>query len=328
MSVETKTNSKMNTEINTELVMTNTATASAVVDVAPKKKVLKTKGVVGGDTEAKEKPAPIFPLQRMDAISAGVSVMTDAEYEAELQESDRQLQLAMERSKAIRMKKALGAQAMEIISKVRDNLLADIKSNRDAIKKMTAENKEFEAELARLEAIKPETDDVVGFLQQNYKDYIDEVLDNQVSREVVREVVPAKSSAGGSSGRVRTNIDREATRDAIPDRMVLRASAKHKTDKDLTVVLDVIYNAQTKKFYRYGKGEKTEYALLQDANREWCNARGLTKLDNAWEVFKALDKEGTIKPIPIDKLHLPEGNWTTDMNPETLARFIDRKFKF
>lgn len=322
----------MNTELNTEIINTN-ATASAVVEGAnPKKKVIKTKVVANvGDTETRvaEKPEPIFPLQRMDAMSAAVSVMSDAEYEAEMREADRQLQAAMERSKAIRMRKALGAQAADILAKVKYNLLTDLQANKKTIRTLMEENKDFEAQISRIEALNPETDDVVGFLQQNYKEVIDEVLDTQVSREVAREVAPARaSSSGGGATRVRTVIDREATRDAIPDRMVLRASAKHKTDKDRTVVLDVIYNAQTKTFFRYGKGEKTEYHLLQDANREWCNERGLTKLDNAWEVFKALDKEGTLKPIPIDKLHLPEGNWTTDMNPETLKRFIDRKFKF
>jgi len=322
----------MNTEINTELVNTNTATASAVVEGAiPKKKVLKTKAVtIVGETETKvaEKPEPIFPLQRMDAINAGVSVMTDAEYEAELQESDRQLQLAMERSKAIRMRKALGAQAVDILAKVRDNLINDLQANKKAIRSLMEENKDFEAQLNRIEAINPETDDVVGFLQQNYKEIIDEVLDTQVSRDVVREVAPVKASSSGGATRVRTNIDREATRDAIPDRMVLRASAKHKTDKDRVVVLDVIYNAKTKTFFRYGKGEKTEYKLLQDANREWCNDRGLTKLDNAWEVFKAVDLSGQLKPLPINDLHNDDGNWTKHMNPDAVARFIDRKFKF
>jgi len=317
MSVETKiANNKMNTELNTETV--NNASAMAVVEEKPKKKVIKKSAVVVGETEQEK------PLQRQNAISAAVRVLTDEEYEAEMKEADRQLQIAMERSKAIRMRRALGEQALDIMDKVRDTLIADIQKNKETIKMLMDENKEFEAELKRINDINIDTDDVVGFLQQNYKDYVDEVLDTQVNREIVREVAPTKST----TGRSRTQIDREATRDAIPDRMVLRASAKHKVDKDRTIVLDVIYNAQTKTFFRYGGVAKTEYKLLQDANREWCNARGLTKLDNAWEVFKALDREGTLKPIPINDLHTEDGNWTKHMNPEALARFIDKKFKF
>ena len=139
------------------------------------------------------------------------------------------------------------------------------------------------------------------------------------------EVAPKASTVG----RVRNNIDREATRDAIPDRMVLRASGANPKQKGNDVVLDVIYRASTKTFYRYGKGVKTEYKTLQDANREWCMTRnGHTKLENAWTAFKALDREGILKPKAINELHTAGGNWTTNISHVTLNRFIDKTFKF
>lgn len=139
------------------------------------------------------------------------------------------------------------------------------------------------------------------------------------------EVAPKASTVG----RVRNNIDREATRDAIPDRMVLRASGPNPKQKGNDVVLDVIYRASTKTFYRYGKGVKTEYKTLQDANREWCMTRnGHTKLENAWTAFRALDREGILKPKAINELHTAGGNWTTNISHVTLNRFIDKTFKF
>ena len=138
--------------------------------------------------------------------------------------------------------------------------------------------------------------------------------------------VASKPSAGG---RVRNNIDREATRDAIPDRMVLRASGPNPKQKGNVVVLDVIYRASTKTFYRHGGGVKTEYKTLQDANREWCMTRnGHTKLENAWVAFRALDREGILKPKAINELHTAGGNWTTNISHVTLNRFIDKTFKF
>jgi len=317
---------KMNTEINTEQTEINII-ASAVVESEmeftlnkkPKKVVIKTGGEKKIVTKKEETKEP-EPNQKLSA--------TDDDDE-ELRESDRLLEIAMERSKAIRLKKALGSQAMEILDKVKETLTADINHNRKAIATLRAENKEFEDQLELINSINPETDDVVLFLQENYKEYIDEVIDNQVSKEVAAKVAPVKASSGGAT-RVRAVINTEDRLNAIPDRLVLRASGKHKVEKERVVVLDIIYRAETQTFYRYGKGEKTEYKVLQDANREWCFARGIPKdrLENGWEMFKAIDKQGTLKSQSIQHIHTAEGNWTTDMVPETLARFVDKKFKF
>lgn len=141
--------------------------------------------------------------------------------------------------------------------------------------------------------------------------------------------IVSKPSHWFPARRSRTNIDREATRDAIPDRMVLRASGPIPNQKGNDVILDVIYNAKTKTFYRHGGGVKTEYKTLQDANREWCMTRnGHSNLNNAWAVFRALDREGILKPKAINELHTAAGNWTSKISPETLNRFIDNTFKF
>ena len=328
MSVETKIITKMNTEINTEQNEINTAIAAAVVDVEeqlefalnkkPKKVVIKTGGEKKIVTKKEETKEP-EPIQKLSA--------TDDDDE-ELRESDRQLELAMERNKAIRMKKALGSQAMTILAKVRDNITTDINDTRKAVAKLREEIKEFESQLELINSINPETDDVVGFLQEYYKEYVDDVIDSQVSKEVAAKVAPKASSSGAT--RKREVINTEDRLNAIPDRLVLRASGKHKVDKERVVVLDIIYRAETQTFYRYGKGEKTEFKALQDANREWCFARGIPKdrLENGWEMFKAIDKQGTLKPLSIQHIHTADGNWTTDMVPETLARFVDKKFKF
>jgi len=319
---------KMNTEINTEQTEINIIASAVVVggeqeeftlNKKPKKVVIKTGGEKKIVTKKEETKEP-EPNQKVSA--------TDDD-EEELRESDRLLEIAMERSKAIRLKKALGSQAMTILDKVKETLTLDINHNRKAIATLRAENKDFEDQLEVINSINPETDDVVLFLQENYKAYIDEVIDTQVSKEVAAKVAPVKASSGGAT-RVRAVINTEDRLNAIPDRLVLRASGKHKVDKERVVVLDIIYRAETQTFYRYGKGEKTEYKILQDANREWCFARGIPKdrLENGWEMFKAIDKQGTLKPQPIQHIHTAEGNWTTDMAPETLARFVDKKFKF
>jgi len=120
----------------------------------------------------------------------------------------------------------------------------------------------------------------------------------------------------------RTVIDREETRKRLYKGMILKASANIKGTQDKTT-LYVMYDGL--QFVRYIPNttgyEKTVYAKLQDANREWCGDRGLDKLENAWEVFKAYSlKTGSVKSIA----NLNDDDWLSE-NENIHKEYCDMK---
>jgi hypothetical protein len=106
---------------------------------------------------------------------------------------------------------------------------------------------------------------------------------------------------------VRTNKNRDGCLDILMNGMRLRASGTIRGTGE-TTTLEVVYDKRTKSFY--GEDTRKDYLKLQDANREWCEARGLPKLGNAWEDFKAVRKDGAVKSI--EHIWKEEGNWIKD----------------
>lgn len=141
---------------------------------------------------------------------------------------------------------------------------------------------------------------------------------NEPTQEI--PVVTAKPLKKGGKG-TRTAIDRKAYPAMLLDKMVFLASGNKKGTKD-KVLLSVIFNAQDKCFYRYDTKNRTKYELLQDANREWCNARGYDKLGNAWEDFKAFNIRTTATKS-IAMLH--QDNWIAT---DGAKNFIDAKWNW
>ena len=117
--------------------------------------------------------------------------------------------------------------------------------------------------------------------------------------------VTAPVVAGGKG--VRTNKNRDGCLDILMSGMRLRASGTIRGTGE-TTTLEVVYDKRTKSFY--GEHTRKDYLKLQDANREWCEARGMPKLGNAWEDFKAVRKDGAVKSI--EHIWKEEGNWIKD----------------
>ena len=145
------------------------------------------------------------------------------------------------------------------------------------------------------------------------------VKETEVEEDKTDEKTEKKKGGKGT----RTNVDRKATRDALPHKMVLKASGNHKTDKSTgKIELTVVYNANTTTFFN--KETKKEYKVLQLANKEWCEMRGYDKLGNSWEDFQALDLfDGTRRSIS----KLNEDNWITNIGGAD-ERYIDEDFEF
>jgi hypothetical protein len=95
--------------------------------------------------------------------------------------------------------------------------------------------------------------------------------------------------------------------------MVFTASATHTTK-------EVVFNAQTKKFYDRRTNE--EYKNLQDANRALYRETGCDKTGNAWANFKALNLK-TNKTRSIQHLH--NEDWITEEGAE---EYVDRCHNF
>jgi hypothetical protein len=125
-----------------------------------------------------------------------------------------------------------------------------------------------------------------------------------------RKLVTAQAGGGAVKGG-RTNKNRDGCLDILMNGMTLRASGTIRGTGE-TTSLEIVYDKRTKSFY--GKTTRKDYLKLQDANREWCEARGLPKLGNAWEDFKAVSKDGVVKSI--EHIWKEEGNWIKDANEE------------
>ena len=120
----------------------------------------------------------------------------------------------------------------------------------------------------------------------------------------------------------RTVIDREETRKRLYKGMILKASANRKGTQD-KITLYVMYDGlQFVRYVPHSTGyKKTVYPKLQDANREWCGDRGLDKLGNAWEDFKAYSlKTGSVRSIA----NLNDDDWLSE-NENIHKEYCDLK---
>jgi len=282
-----------------------------------------------------------------DAISEISEEKEEEEEEDELTTLNKQIeeimntQLAemLEKKKHLEKKKLLLEKAPEMTLAFIEMRNADVAFNLETIKKLTDENTLFQEQIAEITEIADLTmdneerttdnaDAIMEWFVTNEADYGNEYLGlTEEEPEVKPKKKKTKDNDSDSEGKkakgTRTAIDRLACRDLLPDRMVFKASANHKTDKARgKVTMEVVYNASNQKFY--GRHSKTEYNLLQDANREWCNARGYDKLGNAWEDFRALNlDDGSTRSIQ----NIHNENWIKD-SLTGAAVYIDRKWNF
>jgi hypothetical protein len=291
-----------------------------------KVKVLKTKKqlVVQEEEKVDEKVVELPDLEPLEELQEDIisntSSNTDEDVDEELAEQERIIKEAMEKAEHLRMKKQLLNRSGEFLEKLKETKNAELLTITDELRKVIKQKEKLEEEVETLEGINVEEDDVMGFLTENYADFV-----NGIAFPKTEEPKPkAKPSVEGEKPKgTRTAIDRKSYPDYLLDRMVFQASANHKTDKGLgKVTLEVVFNAETKKFYN--RATKKEYALLQDANRDWCFSRGYDKLGNAWEDFKAYNLK-TKQTKGIQLLH--KDNWIAD-SISGAAEYIDKKFKF
>ena len=239
-----------------------------------------------------------------------------------LQELEDAEELIRQQKQELIMKREMKKNANKYKSHIIDMLKEDIKCNEDAIKKHQDENLRFQQHLNELETI-IDNEKIMDYLADNFNDEVNELVEEDMPKQVkakkqkktiVYDETPKQKGT-------RTFIDRKVYPNYLKHKMVFRASGNHKTDKERgKITMEVVFNAETKKFYN--KTTKTEYDLLQDANRVWCNARGYDKLGNAWEDFKALDLK-TNKTKSIEFLHLD--NW---IEKEDVSNYIQDVWNF
>ena len=250
---------------------------------------------------------------------------TEEEEDEELE--DAEMAELEKRLEAMRNKKQLSKRSGEILTALKvskKNELEELNADKaekiaereklDAeIEKIDEKVEAKEAEIETLDDIDEKECDVMGYLNENYSDY--------VSKYNLPKEEKKTTEWSGGGGRTRTAIDRKVYPEYLEDKMVFRASGYHKTDKKQgKITLEIIFNKKKGMFYN--KKTKTEYAFLQDANREWCGLRGYSKLGNAWEDFEAYNlKSG--KTRSIQTLHIK--NWITE---EGATDYTDKKYIF
>jgi|LakMenEpi03Aug12_release.lakeMendotaPanAssembly.Ray.scaffolds.fasta_scaffold33757_6 hypothetical protein len=171
-----------------------------------------------------------------------------------------------------------------------------------------------------------ETNNWIAFVKQvaddnhiSYKEALSVAADMRKNDDsLAKKVAKPEGKVKGK----RTVIDREETRKRLYKGMILKASANRKGTQD-KITLYVMYDGL--QFIRYVPNttgyEKTVYPKLQDANREWCGDRGLDKLENAWEVFKAYSlKTGSVRSIA----NLNNDDWLSE-NENIHKEYCDLK---
>ena len=263
---------------------------------------------------------------------------TKSSVDDELEALEKEMKEKMERIKALKAKKAMDTHKTAVADRLKERYNKKFVELNNRIEKLVAERDDMESRVESIEGA--EDEELLDLLTS--KEYLEDA-ENELSMIVrgvptdlfanlVADAVepepeeipvvtakPLKKKAGGKG--TRTAIDRKAYPAMLQDKMVFYATGNLKGTKD-KVSLAVIFNAQDKCFYRYDKKNMTKYELLQDANREWCNARGYDKLGNAWEDFKALNIKNS-KTRSIQNLH--NEIWIAT---EGAAYYIDAKWKW
>lgn len=261
---------------------------------------------------------------------------TTSSVDDELAALEKEMKEKAERYKALKAKKLMDTHKTAIADGLKERYNKSLNYINEQLAKFEKEKEDMEERIENLEGV-DETDLLDLLTSKEYLEDAENVLsvittgapkdlfatlvatENEETEEIpVVTAKPLKKSGGKGT---RTAIDRKAYPAMLKDKMVFNATGNIKGTKD-KVSLSVIFNAQDKCFYRYDKKRMTKYELLQDANREWCNARGYDKLGNAWEDFKALDLK-TKKTKSIQNLH--NENW---IETDGAVAFIDTKWNW
>ena len=247
----------------------------------------------------------------------------DMEYLQMLKELDDEENRIKQKRQELMIVKEVKGNANKYKSYIVNKLNENIKSSQDAIKDLQNEILTFQEQLKELEPIQKDTE-IMNYLTDNFGNEINELLEKDMPKEFKpkKKKSPIVDDGKEKPKGTRTFIDRKVYPEYLKHKMVFTASGNHKTDKRPTakVTMDIIFNAETKKFYNMDTD--TEYNLLQDANREWCNKRGYEKLGNAWEDFKAFNLV-TEKTKSIEFLHLD--NW---IEKEDVSNYIQDSWEF
>lgn len=271
------------------------------------------------------------------------SVETKKSVEEDEEETDEQLdaqiKIMLEKKRARELKKVANDRAGELVFKLKENKLIFIdkckgmlREYENTMARLTSEMEGHINDYEELTGLDMETDDVMGYLMEWHKEFVEEQVENWTAPKPVAvktggggavAVVEKKVNAKGKELKgTRKAIDREETRKRLYNGMILKASANRKGTQD-KVTLYVMYNGTN--FIRYIPNstgyQKTKYEKLQDANREWCNDRGLEKLGNAWEDFKAYSlKTGSVRSIA----NLNDDDWLSE-NENIHKEYCDLK---
>lgn len=329
-AVENKMNTELNNEMNTEkkvkvvkVKKTDAKPATKPLVFEEDEKVAEVV-VTSAVVDAVKSGEPLEEQQELqeDTISdagSNNSASAEEDVDEELAEQMAIIKAAMERTKHLSMKKKLIQRSGEFLEKLKVSKYDELSIINMELEKLIKMRESVTAEVETLAGINVDEDDVMGFLSENYADFVNKLAFPE--EEKIKEKTPAVE--GEKKKGTRTAIDRKAYPNYLIDRMVFQASANHKEDKERgKITMEVVFNAGTKKFYN--KQTKKEYEFLQDANREWCNARGYEKLGNAWEDFKALNLK-TKKTRSIAMLH--QQDWIAD-SISGAEDYVDKKFKF
>jgi len=259
---------------------------------------------------------------------------TNPSLEDEEEEIEKMMKELAAKKAAIQQKKMYMAKGKVILADFKKKLEEDKELLDIQINELTAKVEKVEETLADIDDLDTEDADAIAeFLTKNMpkEETIDDLVEAAIRRGNIKKVSTATAKPVASvvattekKKGTRTAIDRKSYPNYLLDRMVFKASGNHKTDKLRGKIdLEVVFCADDKKFYN--RKNKTCYDTLQDANREWCNARGYEKLGNAWEDFKAFNIQDKKEVVSIQNLHIK--NWIADSITEC-ERFIDYKFKF
>lgn len=256
---------------------------------------------------------------------------TDEGIDEEVAELERKLEEARMKKRQKEVKSRLADRAGEVVKAFVDMMMVDTDYNLEIMNKLSRENELIEKKLKMLQRVSnwsvgeafdtDNNEEVMKWFCDNEPDFANDYLfkDEDKPKKNTSESSEKSEKSDNKKG-TRTVIDRKKTLELLKNKMVFRASALHKTDKSNRVEMDLVFDAKRKVFV--SRHTKKVYNLLQDANREWCGMRGLDKLGNAWEDFKALNlTKGDTRSIR----DINDDNWIED---SISSVYIDEKFQF